>query len=292
MYRVFYTKHVTGCCAVKHFEHEITKGQTPSNCPCCPEPDETTDHILLCENPARRELYFRSVDKLEEWLTKTETQPDLAAMVIKYLRKRGTVSMRSCYCGPRSNRSLAWRLAKEHDRLGWTNFTEGRISRKYERVQCKHYKKIESMRSSAKWDAKFVDQLFCLIHRQWTYRNKYLHYRAHDGAETVTEFESRMKRIEQSFEHTDPEDLLEEDRHLLEQFSLEELAAATTETRIIWEEEMKSAHASAFFENMRRMLDETECENAAELQGPFFRPPPERDKRPGRHSREEPQEEN
>ena len=34
MYRVFYTKHVTGCCAVKHFEHEITKGQTPSSCPC------------------------------------------------------------------------------------------------------------------------------------------------------------------------------------------------------------------------------------------------------------------
>ena len=66
MYRVFYTKHVTGCCAVKHFEHEITDGQTPSNCPCCPEPDETTHHILLCENPARRELYFRSVDKLEE----------------------------------------------------------------------------------------------------------------------------------------------------------------------------------------------------------------------------------
>ena len=148
------------------------------------------------------------------------------------------------------------------------------------------------MRSSAKWAAEFVDQLFRLIHRQWTYWNKYLHYRAHDGAETVTEFESRMKRIEQSFEHTDPEDLLEEDRHLLEQFSLEELAAATTETRLIWDEEMKSAHASAFFENMRRMLDETECENAAELQGPFFWPPPERDKRPCRRSREEPQEEN
>ena len=101
-----------------------------------------------------------------------------------------------------------------------------------------------------------------------------------------------MKRIEQSFEHTDPEDLLEEDRHLLEQFSLEELAAATTETRIIWEEELKSARASAFFENMRRMLDETECENAAELQGPFFRPPPERYRSLGRCSQEEPQEEN
>ena len=53
-----------------------------------------------------------------------------------------------------------------------------------------------------------------------------------------------------------------------------------------------SPRISLFFENMRQMLDETECENAAELQGPFFRPPPERDKHPGRRSREEPQEEN
>ena len=57
-YQIFYAKHVAGCCAVRHFEHKITKGQTPSNCPCCPEPDKTTYHVLLCENPSRKKLYF------------------------------------------------------------------------------------------------------------------------------------------------------------------------------------------------------------------------------------------
>ena len=278
MYRVFYTKHVTGCCAVRHFEHEITKGQTPSNCPCCSEPDETTYHVLLCENPSRKKLFFQSVDKLESWLEKHDTHPELAEMLIKYLRGRGKVSMRSCYRGKRTNRSRLWRFAKEHDRLGWRNFTEGRFSKKLERVQRKHYKSTESRRSSAKWTAEFLHQIFRLTHLQWTYRNNYIHYRVSDGAETVDEYEARMARISEALELTDPEDLLEEDRHLVEEYTLEELAEATTSTRITWEESMVSARSAAFFERMRKVLEETECDNSEELQAPFFRPPPVRDK--------------
>ena len=119
-YQIFYAKHVAGCCAVRHFEHEITKGETPANCPCCPEPDETTYHVLLCENPSRKELYFRSVDKLEQWLQRTDTKEQLTKMITEYLRGRGKVSMRSCYRGRRSNRSLLWRLAKgQRARQAW-----------------------------------------------------------------------------------------------------------------------------------------------------------------------------
>ena len=39
-----------------------------------------------------------------------------------------------------------------------------------------------------------------------------------------------------------------------------------------------------------QMLDETECENAAELQAPFFWLPPERDKRPDGYPQKELQE--
>ena len=47
-----------------------------------------------------------------------------------------------------------------------------------------------------------------------------------------------MHRIEISLERTDPEDLLEEDRHLVEDYTLAELAAATTDTRVMREESM------------------------------------------------------
>ena len=123
-----------------------------------------------------------------------------------------------------------------------------------------------------------MDQLFHLTHLQWTYRNNYIHYRVSNGAETVDEYEARMTRIEQSLEHTDLKDMLEEDRHLVEDYTLAELAEATTNTRIMWEESMDTAHSAAFFERMRHVLEETECNNSVELQALFFRPPPERDK--------------
>ena len=87
-----------------------------------------------------------------------------------------------------------------------------------------------------------------------------------------------MARISKTLEHTDPEDLLEEDRHLVEEYTLAELAEASTNTRITWEESMVSARSAAFFAGMRKVLEETECENLEELQAPLFRPPPERDK--------------
>ena len=80
----------------------------------------------------------------------------------------------------------------------------------------------------------------------------------------------RIRRIEEFLEHTDPEDLLEEDRRLVEEYTLAELAEAATNTRIMWEESMVSARSAAFFAQMRQVLEETECKNLEELQAPFF----------------------
>ena len=105
-------------------------------------------------------------------------------------------------------------LASEQDRLGFQNLSEGQVSKLFERIQCARYKKIKSRRSSEKWAAELVDQLFHLVHLQWTYRNKYLHFCAHDGAKTVTEYEAQMKRIAEVFNTVEPGHLLEEDRYL------------------------------------------------------------------------------
>ena len=83
-----------------------------------------------------------------------------------------------------------------------------------------------------------------------------------------------MRRIEDSLELTDPEDLLEEDRFLVEDYSLEELAAATSNKRIIWEESMSAAQAAAKHARVRRTLEELNCSNYEELQTLFFNPRP------------------
>ena len=83
-----------------------------------------------------------------------------------------------------------------------------------------------------------------------------------------------MRRIEEFLELTDPEDLLEEDRFLVEEYSLEELAAATSTKRIVYEESVESAKAAAKHARVRRTLDKLNCSNYDELQTSFFNPPP------------------
>ena len=256
MFRLFYTKHITGCCQVNHFRNAISEGAIPAACPCCGHQDETTSHVLVCEDPTRRKLYFESVEKLRQWLEGRQTDPRLTSMIVDYLRGRGTCSMSSCHVGRRSCRSRYHRLAIQVDRLGWQNFTEGRIPCSFERVQSRYYQKHDSRRSSAKWAAELVDQIFKLTHLQWKYRNSYLKFRARDGAETVEEYEDRMRRIEQTLELTDPEDLLEGDRHLVEAYSLEDLAAATSEERITWEESMRAARSVARHARIRQTMEE------------------------------------
>ena len=54
-----------------------------------------------------------------------------------------------------------------------------------------------------------------------------------------------MKRIVTEFDHTDPEELLEDDQHLVMDFSPEALAGVSSEDRILWEEEMRAAKSAA-----------------------------------------------
>ena len=163
------------------------------------------------------------------------------------------------------SRSLS-SLAAEQDRLGFRGFIEGRLSQQFERRQRRHYLRIDSRRSSTKWAANLVDQIFRFTHRQWTYRNNFIHYRARDGAETIAEYEAGMKRIEIEFEHTDPEELLEEDQHLLTDFNPETLAGASSEDRILWEEEMRAAKSAAFFDDVSRTLEDMDVDEEEDSQ--------------------------
>ena len=69
-----------------------------------------------------------------------------------------------------------------------------------------------------------------------------------------------MKRIEIEFEHTDPEELLEDDQHLLTDFNPETLAGASSEDRILWEEEMRAAKSAAFFDDVSRTLEDMDVD--------------------------------
>ena len=97
------------------------------------------------------------------------------------------------------------------------NFIKGRTSKRYLKVQRMHYHSIENcLRSAATWAQTLIGNLICIIHNQWTWKNKRLHFRRYPGAETAFEYEQTMERIINQLEMTDPEDLLPENQYLLE----------------------------------------------------------------------------
>ena len=51
-------------------------------------------------------------------------------------------------------------LAEDHDKLGWQNFIEGRISKRYLEVQRMHYRSITNCRRSVTtWAQTLIENL-------------------------------------------------------------------------------------------------------------------------------------
>ena len=122
--------------------------------------------------------------------------------------------------GRRDDAQLGYQIAVAHDKLGWTNFVEGRISKKYVEVQTDHILSNTNSRRrrklSAKWASGFVDGIIRITHRQWLYRNEYIHYTHQYGSESPLERRRSLARITHLHEHTDPDDLLPKDHYLLD----------------------------------------------------------------------------
>ena len=135
---VSYSKILAKFIGVNHFLNQNSHGKMDAKCPCCPHPDETTEHIILCQNTIQTILYHDVVDELGQCMNSQRTDPLITTMV---------------------STSLGWILAKAHDRLGWRDFAEGCNASKYQSIQCRWYQKIELRQSSQKWAANFITQL-------------------------------------------------------------------------------------------------------------------------------------
>ena len=273
-FATFHSKHIIGCCGVRHHLHNIDNS-VPNVCPCCGCEDETTAHLLLCPDKDRTALYERSVNEFIQWMRSADTSPLIIEMVADYLNARNTKTMSELYQGPRTNdeNGRGWRLAQEHDLLDWQNFVEGRISSLYVEIQHQYYKSKEDCRRSAtKWATGFIENIIRLTHNQWTWRNERLHYRRHPGAETAFEFEQTMQRIISKLEMTDPEDLLPEDQYLLG-VDPEDLMKASPDGRQAWMSNFESAVAAA--DHAKRKRDDLFEDDAIESQSTYFRTPDE-----------------
>ena len=62
-------------------------------CPSCGRKGDSSTHVTRCEDPARVVTFHRSIDALASWMEEAETEPNLTAMVITYLRGMDHMTM-------------------------------------------------------------------------------------------------------------------------------------------------------------------------------------------------------
>jgi hypothetical protein len=103
--------------------------------------------------------------------------------------------------------------AAAQDHIGWINFTEGKISRRWRQLQSDYYQATHSRRTPDQWTAGLVNTLLSMVHSQWTHRCNILHARDAQGLR-LQDARALDTAINHQFD-TGLEGLRARDRHLI-----------------------------------------------------------------------------
>ena len=59
-------------------------------CPACGQPGHSVGHVVICNEPGRKEMFLSSVDDIVRWMESSETDPEVTELVEVYLRAQGS----------------------------------------------------------------------------------------------------------------------------------------------------------------------------------------------------------
>ena len=162
----------------------------------------------------------------------------LIDMIEEYLFAQGTKQMIDCLQGPDTNFEV---LAEVTDRLGWDCLLEGRVSKVWLEVVSPMLHESGTYLSPTRWGQQFIAQLLNITHKQWIFRNSYVHYKI-DGL-SPAEHNKIFDKVEELM-FTNPDDLLPCHKHLLE-VDFGKLGEGSPVDRQYWIITMEAALTSA-----------------------------------------------
>jgi len=228
MYKIWRSKQNSGFCGTRvQVGRYSGEHQPDEKCPNCGQ-RETAEHLMLCPDVNRTRLLKEQVTNLQEWMEKDDnTDPELAYWIPKYLLMRGTKPL----AGMGDMSESMYRLAKSQDTIGWRQFTEGYISKEFQKRQTFHLQMSSSRLNGSDWTKQLTSKILQITHSQWIYRNISLHnktngYLHNKTAEALAEEIHRLAELE-------PDDLPQDSRFLLE-IDSGQLTNTHVETQAYW----------------------------------------------------------
>jgi len=145
-------------------------------CPCCRSATEDKSHLMTCPNQYCKDVWQSNVTIVEEWMEQEDTMPEIRECLIRALRARSTTLDFRTDCD-----AQVIGAAETQTKIGWLNFTEGKLALQWQELQTAHYERIRSDKSAKKWTRGLVMELLQLTHSQWVYRNSIKHKKDQRG---------------------------------------------------------------------------------------------------------------
>ena len=213
MYRVWLTKHVSGCCGTNK-QMSYWKRDWNAMCPSCGAVAETAQHITRCRDAGRRKMLRHSVMNLIEWVGETTGETDMAYALSCYLTAQGERTFDDAAMEMGREARVRWQdLIEETTSLGWDCLVEGRISKVWLEFARYGLAATRNPMGTEGWAKRFVDHLLRITHQQWIYRNYKIHFKSKGGL-TLKEHDEIFERMDELL-YTDPDELLPQHQHLL-----------------------------------------------------------------------------
>ena len=166
------SKFVTGICGVG-FMLQVWKHQNHSSCPRCGEDNEKTQHVLTCKAISATNTWDDAVDDLEKWMTENDGEPHMTGIICSSLRawRKGERLPFPTTEIPQ----IVMEAMIDQDNIGWYNFTNGFISKKWRIIQKAYFKDLRCQKSPDLWMAKCQLRIWEIAWLMWHHRNEFLH---------------------------------------------------------------------------------------------------------------------
>ena len=168
-HRRWVTKHASENCGVGTTLVEWKQQQDPS-CPRCDQP-ETTEHVMCCTGYEANDVWDKSIDKLQNYLTDTNTRPEISDAILHCLNQWRTSSPIILNRFP-TDIQIA---VKHQQAIGWLDLLESLPSRQWRTLQHQYYRQQNLRKSSNRWCKGLLSHLHYMAYAQWKHRNHIKH---------------------------------------------------------------------------------------------------------------------
>jgi hypothetical protein len=156
-------------------------------------------------------MFQISVTELQVWIANTLGEMTVASTVKAFLLFRGEPAMASYLQGKNVKLVL---VAECSDHLGWDSLVEGGISTHWLPLVAPLLHCQSQYLLLLAWGQQLITKLHSILHKQWIYRNSYIHYKGKEGW-TMPQIQDINDKVD-GYSCLDPVTLLPQHRFLFE----------------------------------------------------------------------------